>query len=328
LTRIAARVAPARPIVAMSSAERREPTRVTGGLARAAGLSTRVRISQRFRHGRRGSRSPQDCTTAGGFTLLETLTALAVTAVIVVATTGLLHDVLLHFDRGTRRVTEAEHLLQAVHRLAGDFASARFIRRPNLPGASAPQGLGAMFVGDPSSVTFVAAGGVMVGPQGEELIKLTVEADGEVSRLVRRRAAWREPHAHFEDVPPQDPVVMLEGRVDISFTYGRLTSDGALTWSDDWTGEFGLPRLVRVIVREPNSGVDLLAEAPFLVRADAPAACARAAQPANNGAGSAANANARRSPQPAAGAQPGGIACLTNGPSSGPQRPPDQGRTG
>jgi hypothetical protein len=127
---------------------------------------------------------------------------------------------------------------------------------------------------------------------------------------------------------------MLEGRVDISFTYGRLTSDGALTWSDNWTGEFGLPRLVRVIVREPNSGVDLLAEAPFLVRADAPAACARAAQPANSGqtalgAGSAANANAgRRSPQPAAGGQPSGVACLTNGPSSGPPRPPDQGRTG
>jgi prepilin-type N-terminal cleavage/methylation domain-containing protein len=199
LARIATRVAPARPIVPMTSTERREPTRVAGRPARAAELSTRVRTSQRFGRGRRGSRSPQDCTTTGGFTLLETLTALAVAAVIIVATTGLLHDVLLHFDRGTRRVTEAEHLLQAVHRLAGDFASARFILRPNLPGASAPQGAGVMFIGDPSSVTFVAAGGVMAGPQGEELIKLTVEADGEVSRLVRRRAAWREPHAHFED---------------------------------------------------------------------------------------------------------------------------------
>jgi hypothetical protein len=256
------------------------------------------------------------------------LTALAIAAVIIVATTGLLHEVLLHFDRGTRRVTEAEHLLQAVHRLAGDFASARFILRPNPPGASAPQGVGVLFIGDPSTVTFVAAGGVMAGPQGEEMVKLSVEVDGEVSRLVRRRAAWREPHAHFEEMPLQDPVVMLEGRVDISFTYGRVSPEGALTWSENWTGEFGLPRLVRVIVREPNSGEDLLAEAPFLVRADAPAACARVAQPSANNGQTAANANAgRRLPQAAPGAQAVGVACLTNGPSGRP-RPPDQGRTG
>jgi prepilin-type N-terminal cleavage/methylation domain-containing protein len=299
----------------MSSAERREPTRAAGGAARSRGLWTRVRTSQHLGDGARG------------FTLLETLTALAIAAVIIVATTGLLHDVLLHFDRGTRRVIEAEHLLQAVHRLAGDFASARFILRPN--GTSAPQGVGTLFSGDPSTMTFVAAGGVMAGPQGEELVKLSVEVDGEVSRLVRRRAAWREPHAHFEDLPPQDPVVMLEGRVDISFTYGRLTPEGALTWSDNWTGELGLPRLVRVIVREPMSGEDLLAEAPFLVRADAPAACARVAQPSTNGgAGSAANTNiGRRSAQPAAGASASGVTCLTNGPSGRP-RPPDQGRTG
>ena len=309
----------------MSSAERRKPTRAV----EAAGPWPRM--SRGCRDGVQGPRLSE----ASGFTLLETLTALAIAAVIILATTGLLHNVLMHFDLGTRRVTEAEQLLQTVHRLAGDFASARFILRPSPPGAPAPQGVGVLFTGDPSSVTFVAAGGVMAGPQGEEVVKLSVEVDGEVSRLVRRRATWREPHAHFEDMPPQDPVVMLEGRVDISFTYGRLTPEGALSWSDSWTGEFGLPRLVRVIVREPNSGVDLLAEAPFLVRADAPAGCARAAQPsANNGQaapnpGSAASTNtARRTLQPpAAGAQARGVACLTNGPA-GPQRPPDQGRTG
>jgi prepilin-type N-terminal cleavage/methylation domain-containing protein len=333
--RMVTQTAPARPIVAMSSAEFRKPTPAVVRAARAAGLWPHLRPSGRPDDEAQGVKSPPDCIKAGGFTLLETLTALAIAAVIILATTGLLHDVLLHFDRGTRRVTEAEHLLQAVHRLAGDFASARFIMRPNVPGASGPaQGVGVLFTGDPSSVTFVAAGGVMAGAQGEEMIKLSVEVDGEVSRLVRRRAAWREPHAHFEDTPPQDPVVLLEGRVDISFTYGRLTPEGALTWSDNWTGEFGLPRLVRVIVREPNSGVDLLAEAPFLVRADAPAACARAGgPPAGNqavlNAGSGANTNvARRAAQSTgASAQPSGVACLTNG-APGRPRTPDQGRTG
>jgi general secretion pathway protein J len=304
----------------MSRADGPEPRAVWA--ARAAKLCPCLRKVQA-----QGVGSPQDGTEAGGFTLLETLTALVLAAVIIIATTGLLHDVVLHFDRGTRRVSEAERLLQAVDRLAGDFASARFILRPNVPGAPASQGAGVLFAGDPSGVTFVAAGGVMAGPQGEEMVKLSVEVDGEVSRLVRRRAAWREPHAHFEDIPPRDPVVMLEGRVDISFSYGQLTPQGALTWSDNWSGESGLPRLVRVIVREPNSGVDLLAEAPFLVRADAPAACAHAAQPQTNNGQSAAANGERRSGQPkAAGASAGGVACLAIGPSQ-PTRPLDPGRT-
>jgi hypothetical protein len=299
-----------RPIFPMSSADGK--------------LCPRLRTAQHLGDGEHGAGSPQDWTDAGAFTLLEILTALALAAVVIAATTGLLHDVVLHFDRGTRRVSEAEHLLQAVDRLAGDFASARFILRSNVPGAPAPQGAGVLFTGDASNVTFVAAGGVMAGPQGEEMVKLSVEVDGEVSRLVRRRAAWREPHAHFDDLPPQDPVVMLEGRVDISFSYGQLTPQGALTWSDTWSGESGLPRFVRVIVREPNSGVDLLAEAPFLIRVDAPPACARAAQPQPP----IAQANVqRRSAQPkAAGASAGGVGCLAIGPAR-PARPPDQGRT-
>jgi hypothetical protein len=315
-----------RPIVPMSRADGPEPKAVWA--ARAAKLCPRLRAASHVDDGAHRARPPEDGTDADAFTLLETLTALALAAVIIVATTGLLHDVILHFDRGTQRVSEAEHLLQAVDRLAGDFASARFVLRSNVPGAPAPQGRGALFTGDSSNVTFVAAGGVMAGPQGEEMVKLSVEVDGEVSRLVRRRAAWREPHAHFDDMPPQDPVVMLEGRVDISFSYGQLTPQGALTWSDTWSGESGLPRFVRVIVREPNSGVDLLAEAPFLVRVDAPAACARAAQPQANNGNLGAQANLeRRSGQPkAAGAPAGGVGCLAIGPAR-PAPRPDQGRT-
>jgi hypothetical protein len=314
----------------MSKADGPEPRAVWA--ARAATLCPRLRSAQHRGNGAHGAASPQGRTDAGAFTLLETLTALALAAVIIVATTGLLHDVVLHFDRGTRRVSEAEHLLQAVDRLAGDFASARFILRSNVLGAAAPQGAGVWFTGDSSNVTFVAAGGVMTGPQGEEMVKLSVEVDGEVSRLVRRRAAWREPHTHFDDRPLQDPVVMLDGRVDISFSYGQLTPPEALTWTDTWSGEAGLPRFVRIIVREPNSGVDLLAEAPFLVRADAPAACARAAQPQANNGQPASNSGAqvnveRRSGQPkAAGPSAGGVGCLAIGPSR-PTRPPDQGRT-
>ena len=70
-------------------------------------------------------------TRAGcdGFTLIEVLAALAIASVIIMASTALIHNVALFFDRGTRSVTEAERLMLAVERLAGDFSSARFVPR-------------------------------------------------------------------------------------------------------------------------------------------------------------------------------------------------------
>lgn len=305
----------------MSSPDGPKPARTVASAAQTA-WPRRLGLAQ-------GPRVLLARSTASGFTLLEILAALAIAAAIIVGTTALLHDVVLNFDRGTRRVSEAERLLQAVDRLATDFASARFVLPSNPTGIPGSQGA-VLFTGDAANVTFVAAGGVAVGPQGEEMVKLSVETDGEVSRLVRRRAAWLEPHRQFPDLAPQDPVVLLEGKVDISFAYGRTTPEGELTWSDSWTGGSGLPRLVRVIVREPISGVDLLAEAPFLVRTDAPAACARAQQPTSNGrpAGpdSAAGTNAARHADPAAvNAQQIGLGCLSIG-STAPAAPADPRR--
>ena len=77
-------------------------------------------------------------TRAGcdGFTLIEVLAALAIASVIIMASTALIHNVALFFDRGTRSVTEAERLMLAVERLAGDFSSARFVSRRTEAGDS------------------------------------------------------------------------------------------------------------------------------------------------------------------------------------------------
>src|SRR5438270_13267752 len=72
-----------------------------------------------------------------GFTLVEVLAALAIASVIIMASAALIHNVALFFDRGTRGVTEAERLMLAVERLAGDFGSARFVWRRTEYGAAA-----------------------------------------------------------------------------------------------------------------------------------------------------------------------------------------------
>jgi hypothetical protein len=193
------------------------------------------------------------------------------------ASTALIHNVALFFDRGTREVTEAERLMLAVERLAGDFRSARFGSRRTEEGATA-----VAFAGEPSSkegqarIVFVGAGRAASGSLDDDLISLMVEQDGEISRLVRRRATWPGPRARFEDVAPKDPVVLLEGKLDISFAFGRFTPDGALAWQASWDREGVLPQYVRLNLRDRSTGANLLGEADFMIRANAPAACGQA----------------------------------------------------
>jgi len=212
-----------------------------------------------------------------GFTLVEVLAALAIASVILMASAALIHNVALFFDRGTRAVTEAECLMLAVERLAGDFGSARFVWRRTEDGAAAAFAAERASSERPASIIFVGTGRAVSTPSvDDDLISLTIEGEGEVRRLVRRRATWPGPRARFEDVTPEDPVVLIEGRYDISFIIGRITPDGALAWYASWVGERVLPSYVRLMLRDRATGADLLGEADFVIRANAPAACGRA----------------------------------------------------
>ena len=206
-----------------------------------------------------------------GFTLIEVLAALAIASVIIMASTALIHNVALFFDRGTRGVTEAERLMLAVERLAGDFRSARFGSRRTEEGTAA-----VACAGEPARIVFVGAGRAASRSLDDDLISLMVEEDGEISRLVRRRATWPGPRARFEDVAPQDPVVLIEGKLDISFIFGRFTPDGALAWQANWDREGVLPQYVRLNLRDRSTGANPLGEADFAIRANAPAACGQA----------------------------------------------------
>jgi prepilin-type N-terminal cleavage/methylation domain-containing protein len=211
-----------------------------------------------------------------GFTLIEVLAALAIASVIIMAVAALIHDVAWHFDRGTRGVQEAERLILAVERLAQDFNSARFVTWSGESGAALAFTSEPGADDKPARIVFVGNAGVSTGPQGEEVVTLTVERTADISRLVRRRSPWVGRRMRPDQVSPQDAVVLIEGRFDIAFVFGRIAPGGGLSWSPSWIGETTLPRFVRLMLLSRATGSDLLGEADFVVRADAPATCGRA----------------------------------------------------
>jgi len=213
-------------------------------------------------------------TRCDGFTLVETLAALAVGSVVIVATVALARNVTLHFDRGARSVTETERIALAVERMAADFGSARFVTRTTAGGTALAFAAERADGDRPVKIMFVGNAGVLSAPRGEDVVSLTVERNGDLMRLVRRRAPWTGPRMRFEDASFRDDVVLVEGPFDIEFRFARAAG-AALVWSTDFIGETSMPRFVRLILRDRASGADLLGEADFVIRADAPAACAR-----------------------------------------------------
>jgi prepilin-type N-terminal cleavage/methylation domain-containing protein len=210
-----------------------------------------------------------------GFTLIEVLAALAISSVIIVATVALIHTVARSFDRGTRGIDAADRLMQAVQRLAEDFGSARFVvwRSESGP-ALAFRGEPA--AGDkPARIMFVAGAGSASASPADEVVSLTIERHDDVMRLVRGRAPWTGPDTVIGRVSVRDPVVLIEGGLDMSFLFGRLDPGGALLWSPTWIGQTTLPRFVRLTMRDRATGSSPVGEADFIVRADAPSACAR-----------------------------------------------------
>jgi prepilin-type N-terminal cleavage/methylation domain-containing protein len=213
-------------------------------------------------------RSTSGHSRESGFTLIEVLAALAITSVIIMSTAALMWNVTLFFDHGARSVSEADRLVLAEDRLAADFSATRFAQRLTASG-----GATAAFIGQPAKVLFVSGDVVSTSPQEEEVVALNVEHSEDITQLVRRRAAWLGPRTQLEGIVAKDPVVLIEGRIDVRFKFAKVALDGTLSWQDYWSDELTLPRFVQMIVRSRETGTDLLSGAEFVVRTNSPPSC-------------------------------------------------------
>jgi general secretion pathway protein J len=182
----------------------------------------------------------------GGFTLIETLVALALMGLVLSALANLTAQWLPNWNRGLNRIQRSELIATALQRMADDLAAAQSVpvsRKDKKP----------LFAGSEQAITFVrTALGPNAGP-GLDVVHVGETTDREGLATVRSRTLFRplSPDVAFVDqLHFGEPVVLLRAPYQLSFAYAG--DDQA--WKDSWREQEKLPAKVRLTVRDASSG--------------------------------------------------------------------------
>jgi len=198
-----------------------------------------------------------------GFSLIEAMATLALTATIIVALSSVAGQWLPNWRRGFVDLQRADLLGIGLERIVDDLSSAEYVT----PSAGAPTPL---FEGDASSVMFVRSA---IGPDAYphlEIVRLAETKETRGLALVRTRARFAPaaPSAKPKPIAFGDPVTLVRTPFRITFSYAgpdRL-------WLPTWKGRQQLPEAVRISVRDAIANRVLAASTVARIRVTAPAA--------------------------------------------------------
>jgi len=180
-----------------------------------------------------------------GFTLIETLVALALMGLVLSALANLTAQWLPNWNRGLERIQRSELIGIALQRIGADLAAAEYVsanrdaRRP-------------LFDGSELSVTFVrTALGPNVGP-GLDVVRVGETSDRGGLVTVRSRAPFRPlPLASSlsEQIHFGEPVLLLRAPFRLSFAYAGPDQ----VWTSSWHDSDKLPATIKLTVRDAAS---------------------------------------------------------------------------
>jgi general secretion pathway protein J len=192
-----------------------------------------------------------------GFTLLETLAAMALMGLIISVLAALTAQWLPNWNRGLDRIQQSESLSIALDRISADIASSEFIRRDG-------QTKTVLFDGSDTSITLARAA---LGPnaaRGLDLVRIAETGDWSGAALTRSRT----PYAPGSDATPNaDPVVLLRAPYRVSFSYAG--SDRV--WQPSWHDAETLPAAVLLSVQDAVTGRTLPISRIAVIHVSAPA---------------------------------------------------------
>jgi general secretion pathway protein J len=181
----------------------------------------------------------------GGFTLMETLIALALMGLVLSALANLTARWLPNWNRGLERIQRSELIGIALQRIGADLAAAEYVpanrdeRRP-------------LFDGSELSVTFVrTALGPNAGP-GLDIVRVGETTDQKGFATVRSRTAFRPSpvgSSLSEQLRFAEPVLLLRAPFRLSFSYAGEDR----IWKDSWHDAEVLPAAIKLTVRDAAS---------------------------------------------------------------------------
>jgi general secretion pathway protein J len=154
-----------------------------------------------------------------GFTLLETLAALAIAAAALAIIGDFATRALRNWHRGDTAIAAMEMITRGIGRMQTDLAGALPISVPGGDGAAV------LFKGDANGVVFAAATGFGTGNRAVELVSYSIFKDRDELALVRNRGPVTNPQPEL-----RDPVVLMKGRMQVRFSYRDRNGKTVPTW--------------------------------------------------------------------------------------------------
>jgi general secretion pathway protein J len=205
----------------------------------------------------------------GGFTLIETLVAMALMGLVLSALAGITAQWLPNWNRGLERIQRSELIGTALQRIGADLAAAEYV--PANRDARYP-----LFEGSELSVTFVrTALGPNAGP-GLDVVRVGETTDRQGFVTVRSSAPFRPlPLASSlsEQIHFGEPVLLLRAPFRLSFAYAGPDR----IWKSSWHDSDKLPAAIKLTVRDAASEriLSISTVAPVRVQSPAQADCAQ-----------------------------------------------------
>ena len=202
---------------------------------------------------------------SAGFTLLEALVATLLMTFIFAALAAVTAQWLPNWNRGFIAMQRVELTATGLDRLTADLAEAEFVSAG--PTSNAP-----LFDGAELSVIFVRSKLAPNTGRGLEVVRIAEIGNDSGPALVRSTAplpTGSEQSPDIANLEFANPVVVIRPPYRVSFEY----SGADRVWHDTWHGQSGLPRAVRIKVRDNATSSLLTVTTTASIHAEIPARC-------------------------------------------------------
>ncbi len=201
-----------------------------------------------------------------GFTLIEVLVGLIISASIMAGLTALASSVNLGWGNVVRKLSGQETISNGLAIAAGDISRIQRIADRALAQPVFH------FRGEPSSITFIISERPASSATGLYWIHFYNRKTSSGTVLVRARAPFNAKPSTVAKVSWADEVILSEGAVSFAFSYKGARNAGE-AWLHDWPAGDALPGLVQIQMKDFKTGVEAYPSMVIALKVGAEVAC-------------------------------------------------------